>query len=101
MGGRVGQRELTAGWLEWALQQLESAVLKVGPREASERLPYYCASWSISALEDLRRAGSCLAGSFSQTAGQMETQNLPSTLMGHRLKPRAGVFAVSPGLPGE
>ena len=31
----------------------------------------------------------------------METQNLPSTLVGHRRKLRAGVFVVSPRLPGE
>ena len=33
--------------------------------------------------------------------GQMETQNLPSTLMGHRRKPREGVFVVSPGFQGN
>lgn len=90
------------GWVECGcFQQLESFIPEVRPREASERPPYYCASLRISPLEDLRGAGSCLARSSSQMPGQMEMQNLPSTLMGHRRKPWEGVFVVSPGLPRE
>ena len=74
MGKQVRQRELTMGWVEWGcFQQLESSISEGGPSDAS---------LSICPLEDLRGAGSCLAGSSSQMPGQMEMQNLPSTLMG-------------------